>query len=104
MFYIYLGVLTVSIIVVSLSIYGMGKNDTDKNSGEYIASSVFFNISMITLLISLTLIIKDSQASKFCSMNNILKKNPKISLESIVDTLVDTAEKSVKSVVSKSVS
>lgn len=89
-FYIYLAVLLVSLGVASGSMYGLGENDHDKNSSAYIFASIFFNISLITALVSVVLIVKDSQAHEFCTVNKLFKpKKPNATVESIAKAIIE---------------
>lgn len=73
-FYIYLAVLVVALGTSIGSMYGIGRHDNDKQSAGYTASSMFFHVALVAIIVSLVLIMKDSQSYQFCSMNKMFKK------------------------------
>lgn len=71
LFNIYLAIVVVSFIGTIGSIYGMGLNDHDKNSTKYTVANAFFNISLMGLLASSILLIKNSQATMVCKRTSL---------------------------------
>lgn len=70
LFYVYFVAMLISLGGTTGSIYVMGLYDNDKQSTNYTIASTFFNISLIVLLVSCILLVKDSQLSMLCAQKN----------------------------------